>query len=158
MHWVLFAGLIVAVVIACVRIPKVGLPVLALLIGATLFLLIRSKGEVEKASGLIKPEEIQLDHMEFKQGYGGSYNVNGRIHNKSTEYTLTELTLQIVMSDCVDQQQSGECEVVGETTMRIITHIPSNQARDFKDNVYFEKVQPRGQLTWEYHVFSSQAD
>lgn len=155
MHWLLLAGLVLVLVIMSIRFPRVGLPILGVFVVVGSLLFFYTQGEVEKASALIATDRIQLDHMKFEGGYAGSYNVSGRIRNQSAAHTLTEVTIQLVMSDCAPQ--TDECEILGDVSTRIATHVPPGQARDFKGNVYFEKAQPRGEVAWDYQVIASQA-
>lgn len=158
MHWVLLAGIVVVLIIASIRFPKIGLSVLGIAIAVGLFLFLRTEGEVEKTRMLIRPSQIQLDHIEFSPSYADSYNITGRIRNQSSEHTLTEVSLQVVMSDCVKSgEQDDNCEIVGEVTTRIIKHIPPGQARDFNDNIQFAQAKLRGQVAWEYTVVGSRA-
>lgn len=158
MHWVLLAGIVVVLIIASMRFPKIGLSVLGVTIAVGLVLFLRTEGEVEKTKTLIRPSQIQLDHIEFSPSYADTYNIAGRIRNQSSEYTLTEVSLQVVMSDCVKaEEQNDDCEIVGEVTTRIIKHIPPGQARDFNDNIHFAQAKPRGHVAWKYTVVGSRA-
>ena len=156
----LWLFLIVGVIVASFTIPgfrrfvaATVVLILVLAAAVALWLLIAHEeqaAEREAAKARIRESEIELVDLRMGPGYGSSFNVVGRVRNRSARYTLSELRLKFTMSDCVENRQ---CEIVGESVESIYLGVPPGQARDLDRSVYFSYIgKPRGKREWTYEV------
>ncbi len=156
----LWAIVILGVIVAAFAVPKFGKAVLAFLGVIVVLVAIgglylfasnrRDKAEREAAKARIRPNEIELVDLAFRNGYSGSYTLIGRIRNRSTRYTLSEISLRFTMKDCMN---SNECETVGQTVDTMYVSVPPGQARDLNEFVSFSGLgTARGEHQWNYEV------
>ncbi len=77
----------------------------------------------------------------------------GRVRNKSTQYELAAIQVELTVKDCVDD----DCEIVGQDTTGIDLEIPPGQSRDFRETFHFRPTlgKPRGRFVWSHRVVQS---
>lgn len=151
MLWLL---IIVIVIIAAFAMPRFGITLLGLigLIVAGLIIFYFAEKQQENLSKtLITANQVELSDLILVPRYSSeSYELQGRVKNKSTKYTLGDLRIKITMQDCVKPQ---ECEVVGESTAWIYNDVPPGQMRNLNSSVYFSGLpKPRGKHEWHYLI------
>ena len=155
MWWLL---LIIIVIVAAFAVPKFGkfllgtILVIAVVGGVAIYEVQRRREvETEAAKTRILRSQLELDSLELQPGYFlGSYTLIGRVRNRSSEYTLDNFRLKLIMRDCLSPD---DCEVVGEKEQSIYTTVPPGQARDIDDIVSFSDLgEPRGTLQWDHEV------
>lgn len=158
MGWAL---LVVVIIIAALAVPRLGKVLLGitglvvvggvLVFAAAYWMEQQDRREREIAKTRIGNNEVELVDLVLQPGYGsGAYKLVGRLRNKSTQYALAELRLQITMRDC---SPTGTCEVVGESDERIYAAVPPGQARDLDESVRFSGLQKaRGEHVWDYRL------
>jgi hypothetical protein len=158
MLWVI---LIVAIIIAAFAVPRFGkvvlgligiLLVLGFISGIVLFVVNqREQAERQAARARIQKSEIELIDLGLGSSYGtGSYKLGGRVRNRSSRYTLTEMRLKFTMRDCAE---AGDCEIVGQTEDAMYVNVPPGQARDLNESIYFSGLgRPRGKHQWDYEI------
>jgi hypothetical protein len=107
-----------------------------------------------EARALIPPSEVELQDIKLHSD-GGSYKLLGRIRNNSPSYTLTGLSLKIILHDCdsVVQPSSPNCVTIGQSEEHpLFESIPPGQVRELDDYIFPGTTKPRGKLVWEYSV------
>jgi len=150
MWWVI----LIIVIIAAFAVPRFGCAVLGLVgilivTGTIWYLVVQYQNNLSK--GRITANEVELSELVLVPGYGSdSYKLQGRIKNKSSKYTLSDLRIKITMQDCVE---SKGCEVIGESTAWVLNGVPPGQSRALEQSVYFSNMpKPRGKYEWYYSI------
>lgn len=152
MFWVF---LIVIIVIAGFAVPRLGKALLiciGVLVGLGLIWYFYDQQEEEASKKRIAANEVDLIELRLlPQTYSPeSFELVGRIRNKSARYTLTDLRLRITMKDCL---AANQCETVGESSAWLFQDVPPGQSREIKDSVYFRNLgKPRGKFEWGYMI------
>lgn len=158
MLWLL---IIVIIVVAAFAIPQFGEAALklgkALLVMFGILVLIavvwyfNNQHEEEISKTRISLSDIELDNLQLIPDYSpDSFNLVGRLKNKSNRYTLSSLNLKLNMEEI---SPTGQKETVGETTVHLWQDVPPGQVRDIKEHVYFSNLAAtRGTRTWHYLV------
>ena len=57
--------------------------------------------EAEASKHLISGAELELTDLGLSRSYGTSYQLTGRIRNHSPRYTLTGVTIEVTLKDCL---------------------------------------------------------
>ena len=106
-----------------------------------------SAREQDTARHRMTANEIELSDMQL-QIQGG--HLQGRLHNKSSRFVVSEVGLHVTVEDC----DASGCEKVGQEDVRISKSTPPGQARDFSEYVFFSSSPNarRGKLQWHYEV------
>ena len=84
--------------------------------------------------------QIELDHLQPAENRAGDYTLSGIIRNRSPRYTLTDVTFELLVEDCL----SENCQSVGRGHAEILRRVPPSGAPvTFKtDIVHFESALP----------------
>ena len=146
---------LVILIIAAFAIPRLGKALLitgavcaAIFIAFILVMSLTGSNDSEKRKHLISPTEIELADLQFRQDYGTK--LTGKIKNKSSKFTLTNVDLKLTFTDCI---APANCEIVGETTADIYLSVPPGQIRYFEDSVYPSEMGPaHGERSWSYQI------
>lgn len=104
----------------------------------------------QPGTGLITPEEVQLNNLQMTRQYRTSYQMAGRLVNTSGKFTLTSVKITITASDC--KNGGSDCIVVGEDERTIPVQIPPDQARDIVEQYVFPRFVLQGELKWRYRL------
>jgi len=150
MGWLFAIGVLIAVI----AFPRFRKAVLALVgVGAIALFIIYQQSEREQAAAKsrVKPQEVEFTDMRLgRSQYGSSYQLTGRVRNLSTTYSISSLTLRIVLRDCITPQ---DCSTVGDRNEYVIVSVPPGQTRGVDELVYFSDVPAfRGSFAWSYSV------
>lgn len=131
---------------------------IAVIIAFVIFQQYAARKEREAALTRVQPSQVQLVGLEPKPGYAGSFRLAGRVVNHSKQHTLSGLTVDVKVDDC-PVSGGGECMTIGETTVNVNAIVPPGQARDFDEQLSFERtaLNPRGRMVWHYAVQSVRA-
>ena len=82
----------------------------------------------------------------------GSFQLTGRIRNRSWLYRLTRLEIVVRILDCATPTQ---CETIGQETAIVLTDVPPQQVRALDEYVQFSNLPPRrGRPTFDYRIVS----
>ena len=110
--------------------------------------------ELDLSKQRIPLAEVELADMKIIDERRGK-QITGRVRNHSSEFTLTELRVQVSMEDCVD----NHCEVINQTDIDLKPNVPPGQARDFRELLYFTSpLAPRGKPELKYTVVSTRGE
>jgi hypothetical protein len=154
MHWLILGVIAIALLLMAAQYPKIAFGLLGALVIGFVILYRLSDGDLTPGKALIDPAAITLDHIRMEPGYAGSYRFSGRIANHAQDATLSEISVQTAMQDCIGEPPS--CIVIGEAVTRITLNIPPRQARDFNTNVYLGSTGPKGTVRWTHDVVATQ--
>lgn len=152
MVWVFLLIIIVIAAFAFPRFGKALLIIVGILVCVALIWYFKIQQEEEASKKRIPANELELIELGLlpRKYSQESFELVGRIRNKSTQYTLTTLRLRITMKDCLS---AGPCETVGESSVWVFISVPPGQSREIKDSVYFSNLgNPRGQFQWSYMI------
>jgi hypothetical protein len=111
------------------------------------------------ARALIPAQEVKLSDVQLEFPDGGPeyghiyYRLSGRVKNNSPTYTLTNLTVSVVMRDCADAAHT-RCETIGEEPVSLyFNNIPPGQVRDISRAWLLDTpARPKGELVWNYSI------
>jgi len=103
------------------------------------------------AGGVIRPADVALLGMQLRPGESTtSFTLVGRVKNRSSQATLTEVQLKMTMEDVL---ASGATTTVGETTVVLRKEVPPSESRDVEEKVSFGKLpKPKGRHEWNSSV------
>ncbi len=157
MHWVLLAVIAAALLLASARYPKFAFATLGALIVLVVALYFFSEKRQSVAERRITADEVALSHVAMKKAYADSYAFSGRLENRSSEHTLSDVQVRIVMTDCPPQaaEDPTACTVIGDRTVWISREIPPGQARDFEESVFFSGARPKHEARWSHTVVAT---
>ena len=152
MAWI--AGIVVLILLIVFpgfRAFAGGLIALAALVGG--FFYLKNEQEEGRSLSRIKNSELVFENVTLKPDYSG-YKIEGRIKNNSPKYILKQVKFIVTMQDCSGEASSKYCVTIGESNESVYVTIPSRQARDFSDSMYFSsgRLNPKGNLEWNYSV------
>jgi len=157
MTWLVGIAMVLAVVYLAVTRPRFGLTIGGL-IGAFVLIAIgifwywdaEQKRETEQAKGRIPISQVELVDLRL-----ASSRLTGRARNRSPRYTLSAVTLRIIVRDCVKDQ----CEIVAQDDRDLWLSVPPGQARDFDTVVSFGRLAtPHGSLGWSYEIIGTRGN
>ncbi len=153
MHLIALALVCVALVVLTYYSPKIGFSLLSGLGALLLALYFLNLEESEIQKFPIPRDQLTLSDMVSEFSYADNWKFSGRITN-SSEKTLTDIEINIVLYDCPDGQSeiSDACVVIGDIVEFVAVTVPPRQARDFTDNVDVENAVPKGMLLWDYEL------
>jgi len=154
MHWILLGVIALALVVTAVRYPRLAFAILVALIAGAVLMLQMIPGERERESARMSVSDVQLLMVHIAPAYAGSFDLSGRLENRSDDAELSEATLEVELRDCHDDldRAAGNCPVLGVATPQIALIVPPGQARDFSVSITFPRVQVRGEADWQYTV------
>lgn len=101
---------------------------------------------------LISVEEVELDNFSVELAYGNSYKLYARVLNRSAEYGLTAVGLDLNAADCTGSGSAENCVIVGQQRQEIRVSVPAKQARDITHQLNFPPMRPQGTLKWTFDV------
>lgn len=152
MLWVFLFVIIVIAGFAFPRFGKALLICVGVLVSLALIWYFIHQQEGEASKKRITANEVDLIDLRLSpQTYSHeSFELVGRIRNKSARYTLTDLRLRITVKDCL---AANQCETIGESSAWLFISVPSGQSRGIKKSVYFSNLgEPRGLFEWGYMI------
>lgn len=104
----------------------------------------------------IASSEIELVDLALRPSSGSSYQLEGRIRNRSPEYTLSSVMVKVTMRDILP---FGEAEVVGEDKVYLTARVPAGQTRGVTSHVSFAHLpKPLGRFEWSYTILETWAE
>lgn len=97
----------------------------------------------------IDQDHLELTNLNLVPRSARSYTFTGRTLNKhKNEIIGFEIT--IYLKDCIPE---SSCQVIAQANDFIRLSVPSNQARDFSQNIYFyQDFEITGEMEWKYDV------
>ncbi len=163
--WLIFLGLVIAVLAAGLLMPKVRYAIggtvagiaaiIALVVVADVARSLSGTYRYEKKINRVAPSEVQLDGLQLTFTRG-RYHLSGQIHNRSSTYTLREVTIAFAVEDCV----KGECHDQAQGTAHVGCHVAPDQSATFEsdDVMLSAALTPRGERRLTSRVAYTVAD
>ena len=154
MHWVVLGIIGIGLIVAASRYPKLAFGILAGLIGMVLVAVKFNSDEHERSASLVSAGDVGFSNILFSPGYAGSYNMSGRLINRSIKFGIAEVGLSVTMLDCDSKSAATEsdCSEIVEVYTRISIEIPPGQAKEFSTNLPFPYRRLKGETRWAYAV------
>jgi hypothetical protein len=114
--------------------------------------------ETARAGARIEPAELTLDRLEIEPTPRGA-RLSGRVLNSSPEWRLREMTIELTLHDCPDDEIPLEdCAVIGESRALARPDAPPGQTRAFIARFTFANVpEAAGVLRYEWMVMDTRA-
>ncbi len=150
MTWI--ALLIVAVILIAMSMyyPRIAFSLLGVLLVSAIIIYRLTGSDVNGQS--IPPEKLALENLHMQKSYADSYDLLGRIRNNA-DRPLREFSVLVQALDCPQAKDTVDCSIIGEKNISVYIQVPSRQARDFRENIYFGQIQPTKTLAWRYHLY-----
>ena len=151
MLWLVAPAVIVAILfIAGLR--KAAVALLVVTIGAGTALYLHNRQLQQRAASRISHEEVALTDVAVRRTFDSSYEVSGKIGNKSTAYRLDGITLHLSLRNC-PESDAASCVPIGDTTVNVAVTVPPKESRRFIGSFYIptEKRQ-EGALASDYRI------
>lgn len=127
---------------------------LAIVIGIIGYFAWYQNHELTLSKQRIPAAEVELADMKIIEETR-SRQITGRVRNHSQKYTLTELQVRVSMEDCAN----SHCEVINQTDITLKINVPPEQARDFREPLYFTSpLAPQGKLELHYAVINTRGE
>ncbi|HJP11236.1 MAG: hypothetical protein CMK60_08585 [Proteobacteria bacterium] len=154
MHWVALGIIGIGLIVAASRYPKLAFGILAGLIGTVLVVVKFNSDEHERSALLVLAGDVEFSNILFSPGYAGSYNMSGRLINRSIKSGIAEVGLSVTMLDCSLESAGieSDCSELAEVYTRISIEIPPGQTKEFSTNLPFPDRPPKGETRWAYVV------
>jgi hypothetical protein len=148
MEWLFVLGVLVCAIL----FPKfraVLIAVALLFAGLIAYFVISQHFEESASKHRIVPGEVELLDLRLVRS-GSNYDLQGRVRNRSSKYTLSDFTLKVTLEDCVD---ANTCDVVYQQDKSPLVLVPPGQARDFEVyGIGDYDMRLKGSLKWHYGV------
>ena len=149
-------GIVVVVFFRGHRKVAAALAAATLAVGAAVYYL-EQRQDVELARR-VAPSEVTLRDVTFSQTFRSSYDLRGKVTNKSETYSVHGIDFTVTLKDCRGAPKP-ECVEIGRTTASASVYVPPKETQEFTASMYFgsEDIKPRGKLEWEYEIVSVMA-
>ena len=101
--------------------------------------------------GPSKTSVVDFPGMQLRPGSDkASFTLVGRIRNRSSQQTITEVKLRLTMEDVL---ATGATATVGDALLILKQEVPPVDSKNFSEKVSFGKLpSPKGRLEWNYSV------
>ena len=155
MGW-LIAIVVIIAAIAYPAVRKVLLAVVAVAGVGLLLVYLNTQRERAESKSRVKANEVELSDLRLdRPQYGSSYQLTGRVRNRSERFEIGSLRLRVVLQDCLG---ANDCSIVGDTIAWVFVSVPPGQTRAIDDSVHFSDVPPfRGNFAWRYELAEIEA-
>ena len=123
MHWIILGVLALALVAISVRYPRLAFAILVVLLGSAILLLQIIPGERERQSARILVNDVDVLTVKFVPSYADSFDLIGRLSNRSVDTVLSETTLAVELRDCSTESDGDtkNCPVLGSVSYTHLT-------------------------------------
>jgi hypothetical protein len=114
--------------------------------------------ETQRTAIRIAPEELTLDNLTLERTVRGAV-LEGRVRNGSEDFRLREMTIDLRLHDCPDEEADlAECPVIGGATAIARPDVPPGEIRGFRANYLLANLPPAtGVLRYEWVVTETRA-
>jgi hypothetical protein len=109
----------------------------------------------EDARSRIPLSDVLVENVTVTPTFRSSYNLSGKVRNKSATYRLDGITFKVTLRDCPGKDRSS-CVDIGDATTYVPLTLPAQETRDFTGSLYFggEQAKPKGTIAWDYEIVS----
>jgi hypothetical protein len=154
MAW-LIVPLVLVVLVYIAGYPRSSAALLAAVIVAGVLLYYHNQRMEEAARSRIPLSDVVVENVAVTPTFRSSFNLSGRVRNKSETYRLDGITFKVTLRDCAGKEPSS-CVDIGDATTYVPLTLPAQEARDFTGSLYFggDQVKPKGALAWDYEIVS----
>ena len=112
----------------------------------------------KRATDRIAASEILLQDVALRRTFDATYELTGRITNKSEKYRVDGISVQVRLSDC-RSVGDADCEYIGDQLAHVQVTVPPQQTRSLVATFYFGKEhrKPKGSLAWRHEITAIRA-
>ena len=146
--WIFIALFLIVVIVIAPRFKhslQFYIVLFTVILVTALYFFWQRESSRDTSQMLIPASEIELTDLAF------SFNrkFSGQITNNSTDYTLTELALEVVIEDCIE----NDCTFSSKGLMRIWKEVAPWQTVMFDQYLKLDKLEkPKGQYQWKVDI------
>lgn len=154
MFWIIGPVIVVVLLfLAGFRKSAVGLLIATLIASALIYWNINVVERQETSR--MSVSDIALENVAVRRTFDSTYELTGRITNKSDDYRVDAISFIVTIRDCTAPQKMN-CVTTGQKAVNVSVSVPPQQTRDFTGTLYFGKGHrpPKGTLAWDYKVTS----
>ena len=149
MRWILIAIIALILSTLVMRFNRLAAALIIIIVVAIGSIAWYQQREMEAARQRIPGDQVELADFKLVKPDRNTRELVGRIRNHSTQYTIEELGLKVVMDDC----RNGHCDTIDQVKVIFADPIPPDQARDVKRRIVFTSLlQPKGTLVPHFHL------
>ena len=104
----------------------------------------------KEVTSRITPAEVAIQDVTFVHTFRSSYDLRGKLTNKSENYAIDRIGFNVKLKDCV----AATCTQIGTTTAYAAVRVLPHETHDFTASMYVgsEDIKPKGNLAWEYEI------
>lgn len=154
MRWIVLAVIALVISSLVMRFNRLAAALIVIIVVVVASIAWYQQREMAAARQRIPADQVELADFKLVQPDRNTRELVGRIRNHSTQYTIDELGLQVVMDDCLN----GHCDTVDQVKVIFAEPIPPDQARDVKRRIVFTSLlQPKGRLVPHFHLLYVEA-
>jgi hypothetical protein len=154
MAW-LIVPLALVVLLYVAGFPRSAAVLLVAAVVAGVLLYYHNERLQEDARSRIPLSDLVIENVTITPTFRASYNLAGRVTNKSDQYELEGISFRVTLRDCQSAAKS-KCVSLGEATTYVPVGLPPGEAQDFIGSLYFgnEQIKPKGVFAWDYEIVS----
>ncbi len=150
MKWLAFIVFLVMLAVSAGFRKFAGVIVLVGAVGGILIWQYQVYEENQSRKNIL-PAEVTLEDVSLST-LNENYKLTGRLFNHSEKHNLSGVQLKLTVSDCAIGERNN-CVIIKEADEYIYIDIPSQQARDFKKNIFlYSDIDIKGKLNLGYIV------
>jgi len=154
MRWILLAIIALVISSLVMRFNRLAAALIVIIVAMIGSIAWYQEHELEASRHRISPDQVELVDFKLVQPDRNTRELVGRIRNHSTQYTINELGLEVVMDDCLN----GHCDTVDQAKIIYTDPIPPDQARDLRQRIVFTSMlRPKGTLVPHFHLLYVEA-
>ena len=152
MLWLLIP-LILTTVLFFTGFRKAALAVLFAAVVAAVWLYAENERVRQLGLESISAAEIALENVTVRRTFDASYEVAGRIVNRSKRLRVDGISIEVKLRDCL-REGAADCTEIGDATAHVSVTVAPEDARPFVGTLYYGKgaAQPKGTLGWTYKL------
>ena len=161
--WLMLVGLIVIALVGVLLMPEVRrgvmatgcaiVAVIALLIGADVTRSFVKLWQDDQQWKRTEAEWVELQDLQLTGTSRKDYRLTGLFHNRSRQYRLSHITIDLIVDDCV----AGRCREQAHGRTEVIQVVEPNETEKFTTQMVElpDMPAPRGERRFSYRVIST---
>lgn len=142
---------LVILIIAAFVVPGLGRVLLVILgvgiLGVIVLIGVLQTSNKQSSNKVLDSSVIEISDVAISGVYP---KIEGKVRNKTPNYSVNSISLDITFKDCVTETQ---CDIVGQEKKYIWQSVPPNQVRYFKEYINIPEMGPaKGKRSWSYSI------
>lgn len=152
----IFAAIAVAAGLFAAGYRKAAVALAAVVLAAGIGVYFVEERQDKEVESRVTPSEVVVQDVTFVHTFRSSYDLRGRLTNKSQTYAIDRVGFAVTLQDCRGNDNAAACTDIGRTTAYASVRVLPEETRDFTASMYFgsEDIKPKGRLVWHYEIAS----